>query len=83
MRSRKRAVKLPDGRITIADDDEIRRLLSFYKVSQEKLEIEEKPTRRRLKRIKNKAIAAPQIIAELEEEEDINFVLKEIAQFLR
>lgn len=84
-RRSRRLVKLPDGRISLADDAEIARLLNFYKVPQEVLEakFEEKPTRRQMRKIKDMAVAAPEIIAELEEDEDIQFVLKEVAKLLQ
>lgn len=84
-RRRKKLLKLPDGRLTFADDSEIRKLLNFYKVDQETLEatFEEKPTRRQMRRIKDKAVSAPLIIEELEEEEDLKFIVKEVARMFQ
>lgn len=83
---RRKPILLPDGRVTFADGPEIRKLLEFYKVSQATLEAasEELPTRtrRQRRRIKNRAIPAPEIIAELEEEEDLKFVVQEVARLL-
>lgn len=81
-RRRRKALRLPDGRITFADDNEIRRLLEFYKVPEESLEIPME-TRRQKKRIKNKAIPAPEIIEELEEDEDMRFIVMEVARLLQ
>jgi hypothetical protein len=82
----RKPIRLPDGRITIGDDSEIKRLLDFYKVDQETLEASfvELPmqTRRQRRVIKNKAIPAPQIIEELEEDIDLQFIVDEIARLL-
>lgn len=83
----RRLVILPDKKIALADTAEIARLLEFYRVPQKDLEESSKKvvqtlSRRQKRRIKDKAIPAPDIIAELEEEEEIQFVLKEVAKFL-
>jgi len=80
----RRTVILPDKRIVRADSEELQRLLQFYKVSQEELEKESEPiqkaSRRQRRKLKSAAIPAPQIIEEMEEQEDLEFVLQEIAR---
>jgi hypothetical protein len=72
---------LPDGRLAHATEKEAQRLLSFYGDQTEAPEIEVK-SRRQAKRLRTKAVPAPQLIAQLEEEAEIQFVVKEIARFL-
>ena len=84
----RKPVILPDKRIVLADPLEIRRLLDFYKVPQESLEKSYKEevktlSRRQKRKVRDKAIAAPDVIAELEEWEDIQFVLKEAEKLLQ
>ena len=81
VRSRNRRLRvLPDRRIVLADEYETEQLLKLFKVEDIE-EITQVPPRK-YKKLRDKALPAPDIIAQMQEEEDVLYVMKEIARLL-
>ena len=81
VRSRHRRLRvLPDRRIVLADEYETEQLLKLFKVEDIE-EITQVPPRK-YKKLRDKALPAPDIIAQMREEEDVLYVMKEIARLL-
>ena len=85
---RRRLYRLPNGKLVYATAEELRQIVAMFDEEAVDIEPELKSyprnyRRKQLRKYRTQSVEAPVIIEELEEEADIQFVLKEVAKSLR